>query len=96
MGYTPARDAAVPRGRDRRLNRGNPLVSILRSALLALALVLGFGIHTASALKVVPFVAEFAPKGTGANQTFQVQNDTDQPAAVRMVQPWASICSGLE
>lgn len=63
---------------------GTPLVSILRSALLALALTLALGIHTASALKVVPFVAEFAPKGTGANQTFQVQNDTDQPAAVQL------------
>ena len=63
---------------------GNRLVYFLRSALLALALVLGCGIHAAFALKVVPFVAEFAPKGTGANQTFQVQNDTDQPAAVQL------------
>jgi fimbrial chaperone protein len=59
-------------------------VSKLFLALSGLALFLAFGIPTASALKVVPFVAEFEPKGAGANQTFQVTNDTDQPAAVQL------------
>lgn len=51
---------------------------------IGLALCVAFGIPEAHALKVVPFVAEFTPSGPGADQTFQVQNDTDQPAAVQL------------
>jgi fimbrial chaperone protein len=41
-------------------------------------------VQPAFALKVVPFVAEFEPRGAGANRTFQVENDTGQPAAVQL------------
>lgn len=55
-----------------------------RLILLGLALYLAYGIPSASALKVVPFVAEFTPSGPGADQSFRVENDTDQPAAVQL------------
>ena len=36
------------------------------------------------ALRLVPFGAEFDPRGPGATRTFRIDNDTDQPAAVQV------------
>lgn len=59
-------------------------MSAARLGLIALALYLAVGIPSARALKVVPFVAEFTPSGPGADQSFRVENDTNQPAAVQL------------
>ena len=59
------------------------LPRIMGAALLAWPL-LAVGSSPASALRLVPFIAEFAPSGTGATQLFRVENDGDQPVAVQI------------
>lgn len=38
----------------------------------------------AHALKMSPFVSTFAPKGSGANQIYRIENDSPEPAAVQV------------
>ncbi len=52
--------------------------------LLAVASVLFLGVRPAAAFRIVPFSANFAPSGSGASQTFRVDNDSDQPVAVQV------------
>jgi fimbrial chaperone protein len=42
------------------------------------------GSSPASALRLVPFIAEFAPSGPAATQLFRVENDGDEPVAVQI------------
>jgi fimbrial chaperone protein len=56
---------------------------------LICAAVLGFCLvsvapSSAWALRLIPFIAEFTPNGPGANQTFRLENETDQPIAVQV------------
>jgi len=55
-----------------------------RFLLAAVVAVYCFGAAPAWALKLIPFVAEFGPKGQGANKTFRLENDTDEPSAVQL------------
>jgi fimbrial chaperone protein len=38
----------------------------------------------AEAFRFVPFTADFAPSGPGANQTFRVENNSEEPIAVEI------------
>ena len=52
--------------------------------LLAVTGLLLFDASPAAAFRIVPFSATFTPSGSGASQTFRVDNDSDQPVAVQV------------
>lgn len=54
---------------------------LLAAATLGAALAAALPAH---ALRLTPIVAEFAPKGAGANQIFRLENETDAPVAVQV------------
>lgn len=62
-------------------------VRFTRLGVFLLLLALLLGARSAWALKVIPFGAEFEPRGSGATRSFRLENETPQPAAaqIRMV-----------
>jgi fimbrial chaperone protein len=52
--------------------------------LLVVAATLLAGVSPAAAFRLVPFSATFTPSGSGATQSFRVDNDGDQPVAVQI------------
>jgi len=54
------------------------------SALIGMAVATALAVQPAQALRFTPFVVSLAPSGAGANQVFQVENETDVSAAIQI------------
>lgn len=55
-----------------------------RGALIGTAVAAVLAVQPAQALRFTPFVVSLAPSGAGANQVFQVENETDSAAAIQI------------